>query len=261
MNRSLYIVLRQSPDWKSITRPDFQKQAREFCRLIMRPVEQVNNYVDLWDTTFGIPYFAARQAMKELTLRNFQSVERASVVSLHQVVAGGTGLGVYLFIDDDDWIRPDILAAVEASECAGAEAFVWGSVAFGREEGPALTFRELDKTCYTNNYALDHRYFERQPSQAQGLCQHWEAESNIPKERLCLIPDYLTVTNKNPTSTLYLERELGETPTREALLKSVGRYNERLNDWEDRKAVAWARPYMVEVRDFFASVAASQINQ
>lgn len=255
---TLFIVLRQSPDWKNLTPSSFREQSRAFCKLIGRPIDQINEVVELWDSTFGISFFETRQAMKEIALGSFKSVRASRLVNLAEVRNGATQQGIYIFTDDDDWIRPNIIEAFE--NCGGQEraVFVWGSVAFGEESGDIIKFRELDKRCYTNNYAVDYSYFSNQPENLPQVAQHWMANITIDKQNLRLIEDYLTVTNKNPSSTLYLENTLRDNPTNDRLVETIREYNERLEHLKIPQSLTWAVPYMLQVKDFYARLLASE---
>lgn len=254
---ALVIVLRQSPDWKNLTPAAFREQARQYCRMIGRPAEQVNEAVDLWDSTFGISYLETRQAIKDISLANFGEVRDARLVKLEELAASNTGPGIYLFTDDDDWIDPRILSALNAASRPGCRAFVWGSVIFGGFD-TAIKFREFDGVCYTNNYGVDHAYLEGRPERIAAVSQHLAAGDGIAKREFCEVREYLTVTNKNPASTLFLERTLRDGASPDILADAMRKYNRRLERLEIPPTLAWAEPYMRQVKDFYARLLKSR---
>lgn len=253
----LFIVLRQSPDWKSLTPAAFREQARQYCRMIGRPPEQVNEAVDLWDSTFGISYLETRQAIKDVSLANFAEVRDARLVKLEELAAADAGPGIYLFTDDDDWISPGILAALNASAHRDCRAFVWGSVIFGGFD-TAIKFREFDGVCYTNNYGVDHSYLQGRPERIAAVSQHLAADEGIARREFCEVREYLTVTNKNPSSTLFLERTLRDGASPDILADAMRKYNRRLERLEIPPTLAWAGPYMRQVKDFYARLLKSR---
>src|SRR5262245_49606563 len=96
----LHIVLRQSPDWSQITRQEYREHSREFCRSIGRPQDQMNDIVDLWDSTFRISYFETRQQMKEIAKGNLAAIVKAAIVDLATFTPDAGG--AICFVDDDD---------------------------------------------------------------------------------------------------------------------------------------------------------------
>jgi hypothetical protein len=249
--QNLFIVLRQSPDWKNLTMSSFVQQSREFCKSIGRPEDQINRVVELWDSTFGISFFETRQAMKEIALENFSAVTSATLVTLADVIQGKTGPGVYLFTDDDDWICPNILNRLEKYSSNGFAGFVWGSVSFGGASGEPIKLREFDGTCYTNNYAVTYSYFATSHDSIHNVYQHWTANETFSRLNVCRIDDYLTITNKNPSSTVYLEKALQQRATPDRLVHVICDYNKRLEGLAASEPLNWATPYMLQAKDFY----------
>jgi hypothetical protein len=117
------IIVRQSPDWASIDAEDYKEQSREFCRMIGRPPDQMNELMQLWNSTMSISYFETRQAMKEIAQGNLASIGSARVFHLQTFERTKTDLAqlIRLYcrkvatIDaanlprDVAWIRPHLL--------------------------------------------------------------------------------------------------------------------------------------------------------
>jgi hypothetical protein len=250
----LFIVLRQSPDWGHLTMSSFEEQARPFCQMIQLAPEWLSSAVRLWDETFAISYFAVRLAMKEIALANFATVFGSQVIDLADALEGRIGKGLYLFTDDDDWIRPDIGDALSEAAARGHSAFIWGSSSFGDAQGEPIKMRALDQAVYTNNYALSEAFFSDTPERLRSVYQHWNVKEATAGRSVAEIAEYLTITNKNPSSTVFLMRTLKDGLSREALLERVRDYQRRLAHLNLSPPVEWAAPYMLKVRSFFASV-------
>src|SRR5262245_40399233 len=124
---ALLIVLRQSPDWSRITRQEYVEHSREFCRSIGRPLDQMNDIVDLWDSTFEVSYFEARQQMKEIARSNLTAVSNAELVELDAFRSDGAR--PICFVDDDDWFAPDLAKHLDWT--LGYDGFIWTHVALG----------------------------------------------------------------------------------------------------------------------------------
>jgi hypothetical protein len=254
-----FIVLRPCPDWKNLTPAAFREQSRQYCRSVKRPPEQVNESVAVWDSTFGVSYLETRQAMKDISLANFRAVRDSRMIDLEQVTAEGAEPGIYQFIDDDDWISPDILSRLNASVRTDRRAYLWGSVIFGGFSKVAVELRQFDGFCYTNNYALDYSYFSGRPDLLAAVSQHMDAEENIPKREFCEVREYLSVTNKNPSSTIFLEYTLKKKRGGSAgLAKAVANFYKRLEHLNAPPDLAWVEPYVLQVKDFYSRVLKSR---
>lgn len=255
----LFVVRRPCPDWKSLTPAAFREQSRQYCRSVGRPPEQVNETVAIWDATFGVSYLEARQAMKDISLANCGAVRDSRMIDLERLAVKSAEPGIYFFTDDDDWVSPDILSRLNASVRAGCHAYIWGSVAFGGFSRTALDFRKFDGFCYTNNYALDYSYFRDRPDLLAAASYHMGADETIPRRELCEVREYLSVANKHPCSTVFLEHVLKKKGGGSAALaQAVGNFHGRLARLKIPPGLSWARPYMLQVKDFYARVIKSR---
>lgn len=264
----LYIVMRQSPDWANQTYKDLEK-TRYFCRMIGRAEDFIVKQVKLWDRTFGTSFFATRQAMKEISLDNFNSVAGAEVIDLAHVRSFLNPNAFYLFTDDDDWYDPligKIISGIDPSQCAAA---VWGSLAYGKE----IDLRS-DGYFYTNSYAISGSFLLKSYSNLDRVSQHFRAQKTFHPKRngfiarlgrsrlmgkmffpanrnVVHLDEYCSVTNKHPASTLALEAlgdDLTSDKMRRAIQESIDAHKAAAVPGE----FVWAQPYMDRVNDFFA---------
>ncbi|MDD2723213.1 MAG: hypothetical protein PHH59_04210 [Methylovulum sp.] len=255
-----YIFLRQSPDWKSISDSEFRKQSREFCALMGRPPEQVNLSADLWNKTFKRSFIDIRQEIKEIALSNFAMVEDAELFNgLEPPESLVSEKSFYFFTDDDDWVHPKItslLANVDHSDQVGG--IVWGSVAFGTHREKIIVRRNIDGYCFTNNYAITGQYLAKTPENFITVSQHGGADGFLEsRNSKKIINEYWSVTNKNPTSTIFLEQLLkGDFSSQQKLSSGVECYVHRCKqiDLEIDGSLEWARPLMDRMLGIFSEL-------
>ena len=255
--RPFTIVLRPTLDWSRISREEYRDHSRDFCRVIDRPPDQMNELVDLWDTSFRISYFETRQRMKDLAFSNLATVRNADLVDIGAFAVGDAC--AICFVDDDDWFAPDLGAHLDlASEYDG---LVWTHVAVGFLTGPyPLQFwppGTSELLCFTNNYAVSADY-----ARAHGIdhvAQHWLADGAFRSLRIRPIPFPLSVANKHPASVVALERHLDGQFTSAKLrdvmatfVRGTRALDERLFD-----GIEWARPLVAASSNHFEQVLAS----
>ena len=248
------VVVRQSPDWANIAVAAFMEQSRQFCRTIGRPEDQVNELMALWDSTFGISFFATRQRMKEIAQANLRTIRNCSV---HQIAdfktADFDNREIFCFVDDDDWFSPEIFTSLEGADDGKIEGFRWKHVVFGNKDGQAVTLRAVSPTVYTNNYAVKAGYLKNKPANLKSVLQHFDADAAFKKMKIVNIDSYLSVTNKHPASTIFLESNLGDQRTREKLIEVVGSYCEGVTKFELStlpNEIRWAQSQIEELQGF-----------
>ena len=257
MKSTLVIVRRQSPDWGSMTQDEFRAQSRNFCIMAGLPAEQVNMTVDLWDKTFGLSYCSVRQALKDLALENLQAIQDGDLITMDTLMNTAiVDSGYYLFIDDDDWLCPEIASYLPASGDDTFDGIVWGSVAFGTHKKQAIQARAIDGFCYTNNYVVTGKALKRNLLSGRSPAQHWDAES-ILKGRSRIIDQYLSVTNKSPSSTCYLMHVLqGDYSDGRRLVAAVEEYLDRCMQYQSQlpPTMRWAVRLIDRTLDIFKAL-------
>ena len=257
----LCIVVRSSPDWGSLTREQFEAQAREFCRRVNRPVEQTVETARLWDQTFRTTFCETRQAMKAI------AQELLARMRVNEIVHGPPPEirkeTLYLVTDDDDWCSPDLPDALADVPSEGYDGATWGSAVLGPirggvdepvlEEPQAIKWRSLTVACHSNNYALTPEYFARPGAKWDRVFSHGHADETFRKLRVFNIERYLSVKNTNPASTVFLENGLRKDFSRARLRQLVEQYNTRLETCVDATdpRLSWSQPGIEAVRKFF----------
>jgi hypothetical protein len=251
----IHIVLRQSPDWGSINLNDFRKQSREFCILMGRPPEQVNKSVDLWNKTFNHSFFEVRQKIKNLTLANLSSIENSIILNgKSEAIPSNFEEGFYIFIDDDDWLHPKIDNLLSnAAHNQQTKGFIWGSVSFGTLNTKIILLRKNNGFCYTNNYAISGSFLKYDTKNYFSVYQHGDANKVLEQHGAMIINEYWSITNKNPTSTVYLEKVLEQDYSSTNLIHAISDYLERYKQIESEidLSLQWARPLMDGMEKIF----------
>jgi len=267
--RPVYIILRQSPDWAKQTYADLE-QTRAFCRLIGRPETYIIDRVLLWDKTFRTSFFAARQFMKDISQENFRTVEHTRLVPSTDIKTVLDRNALYLFTDDDDWYHPQIAQRLAEIDPRACDVVLYETATLG----PGLTLWKDHYACSTNGYAVSGEVLLQKPGNIERVTQHFDAQAAFIRKsyasvlrrigyaslyrRLTIkgyksvvrLPEYLSVSNKHPASTL----SLGDVVTREdliALITTALDANKKINLPDD---FSWARSYIDRVTAFLADL-------
>ena len=221
------------------------------------PAEQVNMTVDLWDNTFRRSYCSVRQALKDLALENLRNIQGSDLITMDALTeVAVVDSHYYLFIDDDDWLCPDIVGRLPVSLDDEIDGIVWGSVAFGTHKKKAIQARAIDGFCYTNNYAVIGRALKQSLLNGRSPAQHWDAESLL-KGRSRIIDQYLSVTNKSPSSTCYLMHVLQGNYTDGRLLEAaIEEYLDRCQEYQSQlpSTTTWAVSLIEKTLDIFKAL-------
>jgi hypothetical protein len=216
--------------------------------------------VDLWNETFGISFFEVRSQMKRISHGNFTSIKHTEFLEDAKMLdlQGDKG-SIVVFTDDDDWIDPDIFKYL-SPYVADYEGFTWGSAVFGKRDGKPLELREIDGFCYTNNYAVALKNIAE--FGIEKSFQHFNANITFKKIKTKKVDRYLSITNKHPGSTLFLEQSLKDNFSSRALIDAIRKYLKVISKMDKseakRNSLGWAFKYMFIVKDFFEEVIRSR---
>jgi hypothetical protein len=198
------IVLRASPDWMRFD----LAASRPWLRSVGLAEDLLTRFVPLWDAHFAVDYRSFRTAMKALALDSYRAVDGAMLVEGGGVPDGLPPEAQIVFVDDDDWLAPDLFA--RAAIPADADGLSWGSMRVGhvfpwtRTADPARTVqrRPIGARIYTNNYMVTADAIARfgQPA----LFEHTEAQHLFRSGRFVAAssPLYLSAAVKHPCCTL-----------------------------------------------------------
>lgn len=203
---SNYVVLRNSPDWLAYN----DRQSRDFCVRLGLPENTIIEFISVWDAVLGVDYRRFRHAVKEIALTNFSQV-RDSIFLDHTNLCtiAPKADDLFVFVDDDDWLAPDLFMRLRDRSFSDDGA-TWGSIRVGpvfsrspeTQEHGVLYARPIDQILYTNNYAVTGRALMR--LQVEQLFEHFDAQKQFDSGayKPTAIPEYLSVANKHPCSTM-----------------------------------------------------------
>ena len=249
------IVIRQSPDWRNTPYDELIERSRAFCRSVGAatgfPENFIADIVRVWDATFPRPFFEVRAALKDIAMDNLAHVASARRSTLADSAHARAPLIVP--IDDDDWLRPDLFAALAPHMNGDADGYVYGNVLCDS----GVTLRALDGGCYTNNYAVTAKFVAAGPDRLKSVYQHWDANGTFrqPSFRRVDLGLYLSATNKHPASAMKLKDGLGIEPPASAQLR---RLVEAYVDESARAVIPaeaqWVATYRPLVRKVFADL-------
>jgi hypothetical protein len=252
----IYLVLRQTLPWDSISYAEFVKQSRVFCKLIGRPENQVKETVDLWNETFSYNFFDVRQSMKELSMSNFKSLKQSifidDIEKLKQEIDDDV---LIVFTDDDDWINPDLNDYI-GPNISNYDGFTWGSAAFGNRNGESIELRRNDGYCFTNNYGVVSKTIRKK--MIEESLQHFKANEQFKNLNSFRISKYLSITNKHPGSTLFLEQALKFDFSSQSLIAAISNYIKVIKVIDlvlvDKLKLYWALGNMEQMKIIFERV-------
>ena len=162
--------------------------------------------MEFWNSSLPLTYQAFRDRLQKISLANYRSVNNGICLTraeFRAVPLEPDDLSV--FIDDDDWLSPDLFERLRADIALSGGA-KWGSVRVGLDfSSPpgvhpedVFLLRPIDRLIYTNNYAVTGRALQRLGSGA--LFEHGAAQSEFDRGTYgpATVPEYLSVANKHP---------------------------------------------------------------
>jgi hypothetical protein len=256
----LIIVQRQTLDWASMTEALYQKASVPFCRLWEKPDDYMSHLVHLWNQTFEYDYFRLRHAIKAMANKQNQSIANSVFVPFADYQNIPEDGAIYTFVDDDDWLSPDLGLILTANNLQQHDAAIWKTCTLGgpRSEHP-LFFWGLNGRCMTNNYAVNGRWLNQLDNLAR-VCQHRKAYHTLPTLSTTLIDAWLSITNKSPCSSVSIEQALGADRTPLRLAQAMTEYNAKLASLQesDFERAPWAWGLFKKTRGLFIEVADSQ---
>lgn len=254
------LVQRQTVDWASLTDEKFQQQSRDFCALWGKPADYVWQLFQLWNKTFAVDYRAVRQKLKDLSLQNFKQAQNTCFVPYQGYQNIHQSEGYYLFLDDDDWVDPQIVMHLFSllETCQNVPPLLlWRSANIGSPNQEHVVFVwGMNGRCMTNNYAV-HSSYLNPFSKIKDVLQHKDAEKLFGEGiKIPHLDCALTVSNKSPISSVSLDRGLNGDLSSEKLVGLVENYLKRMHQVQESELVymPWSRPLINETIAIFDRV-------
>lgn len=213
-------MLRKSPDWGRLD-GSYLSQTSPMDRELQRPTGFTEAFIELWDATFTTSFFAVRQALKDITLRNFAAVREARLVTAADLRSWPPSR-LTLFSDDDDWFAPDLVEHL-ARVAEKADGITWTATMYS---GQFLRSPEI--LCSTNNYAVS-AWADVGSRWQEAVLRHGRATRTFRTKgfRTVHLPLPLSVFNRHPASALTITQALDERPGRDGLVALLEEFNAR----------------------------------
>jgi len=233
----IYIAIRKTLDWAD--EAAFRAQIPENMRA----------GVELWNSTFNMPYFQYRCELKRIAQLNLARIQGAVCVAPGEIPEGAVAVPA----DDDDWFAPGLSETLEKSMsdfsgCYWPSRFLEVPISlphrlglFRRRMFPSTRPRWL---CTTNNYAVVYG-----PRTANLLGSHVRASQWFlaHSSDVVRIEQPLSLMNRSLASTT----QLRSRPSRALLLRKHRRYVE-LYERPAEIDLDWCAPYLEMIRDLHA---------
>lgn len=240
----------------------FQQPSADFCRLWGKPANYVFRLAKLWDATFSCHYFSVRAQLKQIAERNIAEANDIIFVPYQQYSNIPDSKSFYIFMDDDDWLAPEISDFLQQYDTDEHAALLWRSMNVGgsQQEHPVFIWG-LNGRCMTNNYAVSGVWLNHL-QRIHAVTQHAVAEKTLATmENIRQLDAVLTASNKSPCSSVALDRGLQGNFTSTNLSCLVDDYLTKMATltpahlWMGQ----WAEPWIAEVVQLFQTVSASRI--
>jgi hypothetical protein len=250
-------VQRQTVDWLSLDDNQFLAQSREFCRLWGKPQDYIYDLYCLWNSTFSMGYLQVRHLLKELARDCLTGVHHLEFVPYQDYKNIPLRDAWYVFVDDDDWLDPDIASSLGKIDPFASPVVLWRSANIGSPNQEHVVFIwGMNGRCMTNNYAIHGSWFTETGKMDQ-VIQHKDAASLI--EGLSNVPHLdcaLSVSNKSPISSVSLDRGLDGELEPDRLVAMVADFVRRMDQVQDEALVyiPWSRPLINKTIEIFRAV-------
>ena len=230
----IYIVVRQTTEWgnEAVVRAQLP--------------ERIRHAVDLWNSTFALPYHVFRRELTRIAKINRSRIAGASCVARAEVPAGATVVPT----DDDDWFVPELATTLETAIDGTHVGYYWPSefievpISLGHQLG--LIRRAIFPStppkwrCITNNYAVKMSPAAAPLIENHMIASHWFVANPGAVRRL---EDHLSVMNR----TLASQTSLAHVKSQLDLLRKFRRY-QRVYRRPLSPQLTWCEPYVAMMR-------------
>lgn len=238
-----YVVLRDSPNWLSYN----DQQSREFCARFALPEGTIIDFISIWDAALDVDYRHFRHLMKDTALANFRQVNGSIFLEHSDFFAISLEPDdLVVFVDDDDWLAPNLFKCLR-DESDNNDGAKWGSIRVGpvfshlpqTQTHGIFYARPIDQIIYTNNYALTGRVLAR--IGLENLFEHRDAQKqfDVGAYRPKTVPQYLSVANKHPCSTMAALFLMGFEPFRRDPRAEISRFADALAQLPPEPNTKW----------------------
>ena len=219
-------------------------------------LEYTKSLLHFWNENTKVPFWEIRGQMKTVAHRTWHEVLGVDEILLEAdfdslVDDTFEPNDVVLFVDDDDWIAPDVFKQLERHVGDNDQGVVWGRVRFdGDWQWTDLTGAEF--TVYTNNYVVRARSIGGQ--KLSFAMQHGTVEELFRQHQWWPVLAEMwgiTVTNKSPCCWNYLHQSVMHSDPVAEFHSRVQRYLQPSERLDPR--VRWAKDATEAAREVIRS--------
>mgnify|MGYP001213433663 CR=1 FL=1 len=248
------VAVRHSPDWLGLTDED----TRRFLKRHGIRETLLVEFIAIWDAMMKVDYRTFRHEIAALSRANFAAVAGARVLS-HEALRQETPPpdALVVFVDDDDWLAPDLFDVLAREAPKPVNGVWWGSILVGPQltgldaylNDPVIELRPLERVIYTNNYAVTGRALKWHGYGR--LFEHYHADRRFrkfwwpPKK----VPLYLSAASKHPCSTVVVQFLMERPEFHADPRRFVVRYAEQLAQTQIPPAYGWLAAPVAAVQD------------
>lgn len=241
------IVLRQSPDWKSLNSVD-QLDPETFDKKVGFSIGTTRRSINLWNNSMAINYFSLREQLKQLSISNYKSARR-SMCDCSNSRQRLSRFRLIHFVDDDDFLSADWLDSLPPFN-SKLVFCRWKSVRYNG----SFDFRKNSADySFTNNYAAYPK--ARSLFTFKQVYQHFDqsfVHDRLPAHCTSYIDLPLSLTHKHPASINTLRQSLQKSQWDPQIIKEeISHYLERALSTPVPPSLHWFLPWRAKLTTIF----------
>lgn len=267
-------VMRQSPDWPSLSR-DYKAgtpiDAGRYkpAKTIAGFPDNIEACIETWNRIFPVDFFACRAELRRISRTVVAAVDQSILVSEKEFTAHHIDIlaesDFIAYLDDDDWFCPDTCQILSAVASPTDDILVFPLVRFDthpstfvRAGKPARTVIgtrcDFDFRFQTNNYVL--RSDRLSPLDILSSKDHVEASQYADAKQLSdsYYDAIISATNKTPCSAGKLPSLVEHTA---AYVDAMKQYLKQMSGLHVPEEISWCRTPLAETVQLFTSVLAT----
>jgi hypothetical protein len=269
MTQQPLFILRQSPDWHSLS-ADF-KAGKKIDPVRFRPPEpvpafpnRIAEFIGAWNARMGVDFFTCRSRLKDMCDDSIAQIPGARRVSYRDAAAIGPDIKNYIafFHDDDDWFAPDLLDVLRETMPEKYQVCVYPLVRIAEKTETLMPFAEPPPFVVGMPHPFTHRYQSNNYGLNGEICDkntliamkdHIQASNFASREGLrdTYISRFISATAKTPCSAQTLAKMFRDP---DKARNDVERYVKALKQLRVSKELPWIQSRVEKLADLFAEV-------
>jgi hypothetical protein len=212
-------------------------------------IEAFRPMVEMWNTSFNIPYHEFRQRLKVIAQLCLSRVDGAQRATLDSAPPGA----LLVPVDDDDWFSPDLVHRLRQAFDPSISCYYWSRHILEPErrkrrwKGLLKEFLTGRVIFATNNYAIRNT-----PGLADLTLHHMTARDHFEATQVRYLPAALSVHNRSLASqtVLGMKRPIA----RDQLVERFECYRTLYARTHLSRGLRWAVPYVIMMSELMHSL-------